>query len=184
MPQVATGSVLRPSAEMPNTIYRLWPTLGRLCAGVHGSFRRQRPAKTPLNAAINYLTGCLSRDIRAAILRVGLHPGLGTLHAVRNGNEALVWDLMEIFRAPLTEGLAVALFNQNRLRSEMFEGGRMNRAGVRAVITGYESALSRRITWGGRRWPWRRVMEFEARAFGRHCGDPDKFPLEPVLLDY
>lgn len=161
-----------------------WPALGRLCSAVSGVFRRERPAESPLNAAINYLTAMLARDIRSAILRVGLHPGFGTLHAPRDRYEPLVYDLMEIFRAPLTEGLAVGLFNQGRLKLEMFHNGRMDRDAVRAVIMGYEAALDRRITRDGRRLPWRKVMEAEARAFARHCGDPQKHRFEPIVLDY
>lgn len=99
-------------------------------------------------------------------------------------SEALTYDLMEIFRAPLTEGLAVALFNQARLREDMFDGARMNRDAVRAVITGYEQALDRRISHRGQRLCWRDVMTAQARAWGRYCADPQKYPFQPVLIDY
>ena len=84
-----------------------WPALARLCEAHVGRFTRQRPAHDPLNAAINYLTGMLSGDIRAAVLAAGLHPGFGVLHQPADGHQACIWDLMEGFRALLTEGLAV-----------------------------------------------------------------------------
>ena len=98
-----------------------WPALGSLCQYAQQPFSRQRPAKNPLNASINYLTALLERDVRSATIKAGLHPGFGALHSARDGNEALVYDMMEIYRAALTEGLAVTLFNQKRLDESMFQ---------------------------------------------------------------
>ncbi|WYK04404.1 CRISPR-associated endonuclease Cas1 [Cereibacter sphaeroides f. sp. denitrificans] len=117
-----------------------WPALGRLAAGTAAPFRRQRPAHDPLNAAINYLTALLSRDTRAAVLAAGLHPGFGFLHRPRDRAEPCVYDLMEPFRAPLSEGLAAHLFNARRLRPDMFandeEGMRISPEGRRALLRG------------------------------------------------
>lgn len=167
-----------------------WPALGRVCVAVTGRFQRQRPARDALNAAINYLTAMLERDIRAAALRAGLHPGFGVLHRPRDGHEACIYDLMEGFRAPLTEGLAVSLFNRNRLRDDMFDAGegqvRISRAGIRAIITGYEAAMARKLrsAHSGKQRNWRAIMLEEARAYGRHCADPGKHPFEGQVLDY
>ena len=54
-----------------------WPALGRLADGAPVPFRRRRPATDPLNAAINYLTGILERDVAQSIGASGLHPGFG-----------------------------------------------------------------------------------------------------------
>lgn len=168
-----------------------WPALGRLAATAPQPFRRSRPAADPLNAAINYLTALLSRDIRAALLRRGLHPGFGVLHGPADGNEACVWDLMEGFRAGLSEGLAATLFNQGRLRPEMFaelsDGGiRIGREGRVAIIRGYEAAAGRvvRSPHSGRRRTWRLVMQEEAGAYAAHCRDPGSTSFAPCLLDH
>lgn len=167
-----------------------WPALGRLCGAVQGNFMRQRPARDALNAAINYLTAMLERDIHSAILRAGLHPGFGLLHTPRDRHEACVYDLMEGFRAPLTEGVAVTLFNQSRLREQMFDvcddSVRIDRDGIRALITGYERTVSRKLrsVHSGQQRTWRAIMLEEARAFGRHCSDPTKNPFEGQVLDY
>ena len=57
---------------------------------------------------------------------------------------------MEPFRAPLTEGLPVYLFNASRLRPEMFtEGGgravEISEEGRRAIVLGYEAAVAKRV---------------------------------------
>ena len=188
LPQAGSINAIRGHEGEAASVY--WPALGRVCMSVQGRFTRQRPARDALNAALNYLTAMLERDVRAAALRAGLHPGFGLLHRPRDHHDACVYDLMEGFRAPLTEGLAVQLFNQNRLRAEMFastdNGIRIERDGIRALITGYETAVSRKLrsTHSGRNRTWRAIMLEEARAYGRHCADPEKNPFQGQQLDY
>lgn len=166
-----------------------WPALGRLTRGATRPLRRQRPARDPLNAAVNYLTALLLRDTRVAILSAGLHPGFGLLHASRDRAEAAVYDLMEPFRAPLTEGLAATLFNQRRLRPEMFDvsesGVRMSGAARRAVIAGYESALSRAVNVRGRKGKlaWRPMMRRQALDLAAALRRDDPTLFLPYLME-
>lgn len=165
-----------------------WPALGRLAAGVDGPLRRSRPAADPLNAALNYLSALLARDVRTGLMRRGLHAGIGVLHAAQDGGEACLWDLIEAFRAPLAEGLAVALFNQGRLRAEMFaqEAGavRIGPEARAAIVRGYETAAARVIASPrtGRRQTWRGLMEEEAGAYAAHCRDPEAAPFAPNII--
>lgn len=188
LPHATTIDALRGHEGEAAALY--WPALGRLCVVTTGVFRRQRPARDALNAAINYMTAMLERDIRAAVLRAGLHPGFGLLHRPRDRHDACIYDLMEGFRAPLSEGAAVTLFNQNRLRPEMFETGeksvRITHAGIRAIIMGYEAAVGRKLksVHSGNNRSWRRIMQEEAYRFAHHCGDPGKHPFQGQVLDY
>ncbi|MBL3587685.1 CRISPR-associated endonuclease Cas1 [Rhodovulum sulfidophilum] len=157
--------------------------MGRLCEEAHRPFRRQRPAEDPLNAAINYLSAILERDTRAAVLAAGLHPGFGLLHRPQDRAEACVYDLMEPFRAPLTEGLAVFLFNARRLRPQMFAGVgggvRISTEGRRALIAGYETAVARRVNVPDRshKLAWRPMMRRQAQDLAQalRAGDPARF---------
>lgn len=167
-----------------------WPALGQLTEGAPSPFRRTRPATDAINATINYLTAVLERDIRTAILGADLHPGFGILHSAHDYSEAAVYDLMEAFRAPLTEGLAAYLFNARRLRLDMFggEGGEpshISREGRRAIITGYESAVSKRVNITGRtgKLAWRPMMQRQAHDLANaiRTGDPDRFV--PYLME-
>ena len=148
-----------------------WRPLGLLARPSVDDFRRSRPARDALNAAINYLTGILERDTRAAIQAVGLLPGLAFLHGTRDRHDGLIFDLMEPFRAPLTEGLAVFLFNARRLRAEMFgsadeTGIAISSEGRRAIVEGYETAASRRINVPGTtgKLAWRPMMRWQAQS--------------------
>ena len=189
LPMAADASALRGHEGAAAAIY--WPALGRLAAHAPQPFRRVRPAGDAVNAAINYLTAMLSRDVRAALLKASLHPGFGVLHVSADSSEACVWDLMEAFRAPLTEGLAVGLFNQGRLKPDMFdtrvEGGvHIGREAVRAIIRGYETAAGRAVKnpHTGRKRTWRGLMEDDAHAYAAHCRTPETKPFTPYLLDY
>jgi CRISPR-associated protein Cas1 len=167
-----------------------WPALGLLTEAAPTPFRRSRPGRDPLNATVNYLAAILGRDIGAAVQATGLHPGFGTLHTTRERADACVYDLMEPFRAPLTEGLAAFLFNSRRLRPEMFsrlDGGgvRIGRDAVRAIIKGYEAAVARRvnITGGKGKLAWRPMMRHQARSLIRALKAGDAAPFTPYLME-
>ena len=167
-----------------------WPAFGAMIDGMEGDFRRSRPAADPVNAVINYLTGILERDTRAAIQSVGLHPGFGFLHAAKDGHEGLVYDLMEPFRAGLTEGIVAHLFNARRLRPDMFDvvsepPTRMHDEARRAVIRGYEAAVAKRInrTDGGGKLGWRAMMRHQAATLARAVERRDVTLFIPHLME-
>lgn len=167
-----------------------WPAIGALSAGASSQrFKRERPALTPLNATLNYFTAILERDVRSALLSANLHTGFGILHSARDRSDAAVYDLMEAFRAPLAEGLAVFLFNSNRLKNDMFtktEGGiRIQSSARRAIITGYEQALAKRVNVTGKnvKLAWRPLMRrqaFDLAACFRH---KDISLFQPYLME-
>jgi len=168
-----------------------WPILGSLLNGAGDTpFRRSRPAEDPLNAVINYMTAILERDMRAAIQSVGLHPGFAFLHGVRDRHDGLVFDLMEPFRAPLTEGLAVYLLNARRLRADMFLASErwpveISDEGRRAIVLGYETAVARRVnrTDGGGKLGWRAMMQHQARLLVHAVTSTKPDPFVPYLLE-
>ena len=167
-----------------------WPALGLLTKDSTAPFRRQRPAKDGLNATVNYLCAILSRDIHGAVLATGLHPGFGALHVARDRGDACIYDMMEPFRAPLTEGLAVFLFNARRLRPDMFsklaDGSvRISRDAVGAIITGYEQAVAKRvnITGGKGKLAWRVMMRRQARDLARALRNGDISLFTPYLME-
>ncbi|MEQ8817872.1 MAG: CRISPR-associated endonuclease Cas1 [Thalassobaculum sp.] len=170
-----------------------WPALGGLVkptwACPEKPLRRlRRPCPDPANVVLNYLAWLLARDVEALALRHGLHPGFGALHSARDGGDACVYDLMEIFRAPLAEGLAVYLFNNRILNEAMFarteDGIRLARPGHAAIIGGYQKRLTDVVVSprSGHRLTWRRMIEEDIVAYGRHCrGDADWLPYR---MDY
>ena len=55
-------------------------------------------ATDPTNALLNYGYALLEAETRIACYTAGLHPGLGIVHADRDGRASLVYDLMEAAR--------------------------------------------------------------------------------------
>lgn len=166
-----------------------WLALGDLCAHAPDPFRRARPAKDPLNASINYLIGILTRDIRTALQEAKLHPGFGVLHSARDHQMAAVYDLIEPFRAPLTEGLAVYLFNANRLRPDMFSEEEdvlhIHWRGRKALIAGYEQAIAKRVNVTGTKMKlaWRPLMRRQAYDLARGFRQSDPELFQPYLME-
>jgi CRISPR-associated protein Cas1 len=180
-----------------------WPLYAKALAGNFAFswqdwHRNRRPPPDPVNACLGYLSALLERDIRVAVERAGLHPGMGALHSAREGADALIYDLMEGFRAALPEAILATMIARSQIRPDMFviraerdEMGQENRScrmeivARRALIQGYESWLSRPVKSrrSGQRLLWRALMEEEARAMA-DCllGVAEAF--SPYEIDY
>lgn len=67
--------------------------------GVVFTNRQQRPAYEPFNALLNYLYGILYTQVQLALLKSGLDPTMGILHADQyGGRPTLAYDLIEPYR--------------------------------------------------------------------------------------
>ncbi|MEN9874637.1 MAG: hypothetical protein RL186_1534, partial [Pseudomonadota bacterium] len=191
--QVAMGHEGRAAA-----IY--WPALSLLIdpSFGFGGQRVRRPPPDPINACLGFLYALLARDIRVAVQRAGLHPGLGALHSARGRNMALVYDLMEAFRAPICEATLMNLIGRGAIKANMFvilgppdpedrsvpHTCRMEEVARRALLTGYENRLREVITSRrtGLRIAWRALFEEEARALADvFAGHASVF--EPYRMD-
>jgi len=166
-----------------------WPALGQCLA--HGwklTHRRRQPPPDPVNLAISYLATMLTRDIAALAMRRGLHTGFGVLHETQDARHALALDLVEEFRAPLVEGLAVYLFNNRILKEEMFEAKdgavRLWSNGTKALIRGYEAWLDRAVASPrtGDKVSWRRLIDEQIVAYGEHALGGEAYA--PYALDH
>ncbi|MDQ7911190.1 CRISPR-associated endonuclease Cas1 [Phytohabitans sp. ZYX-F-186] len=133
------------------------------------SVRTRRPARDPLNAALNLCYGLLTADALRAVVACGLDPHAGFLHSSGRNKPALALDLVEEFRAPVADSVVINAFNNGEIRARDFSTvlgtTRIGERGRKALIAGYE----RRVT-GTFRHPifgydvtWRRAMEIQAR---------------------
>jgi CRISPR-associated protein Cas1 len=113
--------------------------------------RTRRPPRDRFNALISFLYALVMSDCRAALEAVGLDSQLGFLHAVRPGRPALALDLLEEFRAPLADRLALTLINRGQLQARDFderEGGAvlLNDIGRKSVIAAYQTRKQEEIS--------------------------------------
>jgi len=83
--------------------------------------RNRRPPLDPMNALLSFLYTLLAHDCTGALESVGLDPQIGFLHALRPGRPSLALDLMEEFRAPLADRLALSLVNLQQVSAHSFK---------------------------------------------------------------
>lgn len=176
----AAASLAEARAAEAEAARRYWPALSAcLEHGFALPSRRDPQRATPVNAVLDYTASLLTRDIRAAVLQAGLHPGFGVLHAAADDRDACVYDLIEPFRAPLAEGLAVYLLNNRVLRAADFvlgpprgagrHGIRLLPAASRKLVQGYEAWMARAIVDPAtkRRTTWRSLVRRDAQRFAQ-----------------
>mgnify|MGYP000920583945 CR=1 FL=1 len=83
--------------------------------------RGDRPARDPVNALLNYGYAFLEREVRLAVIGHGLDVRIGFLHVSDGRRSSLVFDLMEVFRAPLIDRFVLSLLRKGCLKPENFE---------------------------------------------------------------
>lgn len=82
--------------------------------------RSQHPAKDPVNSLLNYGYAFLEREVRIAVALAGMEPRIGFFHANDGRKDSLIFDMMEFFRQPVVDRLALNLLNKKMLQPENF----------------------------------------------------------------
>jgi CRISPR-associated protein Cas1 len=83
--------------------------------------RSRNPPLTNVNAVLSFLYTLLMYRVESAIESQGLDICVGNLHAINYGKNALVFDLMEEFRAAISDSVCCSLFNLGILKDDDFE---------------------------------------------------------------
>jgi CRISPR-associated protein Cas1 len=145
--------------------------------------RNRRPPRDPVNATLSFLYALLVRDCVAALLAVGLEPGLGVFHRVRLGRPSLALDLAEEFRPLIADSVALSALNTGELSPDHFvqrgAGVALTDAGRRAVIGAYERRMASTIVHElfGYTASYRRILAIQARLLARCLeGDISQYP--------
>lgn len=128
--------------------HRYFSALGNLL-GETWTFekRNRRPPRDPVNAMLSYGYGVLFQNVLTLVVRRGLHPQVGTLHAVSERRPALIADLMEEFRPLVVDAVVLKLLLNSRIKPEHFDYSssdypcRLNSAGRRLFIQSLETKL-------------------------------------------
>lgn len=82
--------------------------------------RNRRPPKDATNALLSFLYALLAQDCRSGVEACGLDAAVGFFHRDRPGRPGLALDLMEEFRAPLADRLALSLINRQQISEKDF----------------------------------------------------------------
>lgn len=82
--------------------------------------RHKHPAPDPVNALLSFGYFYLEREVRIALAAFGADVRVGFFHSNNGRKDSLVYDLMELFRAAVSDRLVLKLLNLGRLKPEDF----------------------------------------------------------------
>ena len=135
--------------------------------------RNRRPPKDPVNALLSFAYSLLVRAWTVSLAAVGFDAWRGLYHQPRYGRPALALDLMEPFRPLVADSVVVQAINNGEVRPTDFRNaaGAVNLGpdGRRRFISTFERRLGHEVVHPlfGYRVSYRRLMEMQARLFGR-----------------
>jgi CRISPR-associated protein Cas1 len=177
-PRYDTMDALRGDEGQAGAIY--WPLLAGLARRgfAERNFKRHRsPPDSPLNAVHNFTAGLLRRDVEVLVRAHGLHPGFGVLHTPDSGKSSCVFDLMEEFRAPIAEALAMLVFataevgepHFYRVAVEGSEAVHISSEGVSRIIRAYERHVNHKVKLPDGAWStWRGLIDHQVCRYSEH----------------
>lgn len=150
--------------------------------------RSRRPPLNPPNAVLSYAYTLLAAECESLIHLHGLDPAIGCYHEAAENRPALALDLIEPFRAPVADALALDLFSHGTLQPSLhFEsrngGCYLNYDGKKRFFVAYERRMERDFSHqqSGRRTSLRHELENQVLAFRRAVLDDVMF--EPFLMN-
>jgi CRISPR-associated protein Cas1 len=128
--------------------------------------RSKRPAYDPFNALLNYLYGMLYPMVELALMKAGLDPYTGILHADEYNKPTLVYDMIEPYRH-WAEATAMRLCLDGSLPPDAFEesereGFWLARPGKQAVISTFLAFMDEMQDYQGK--PRRRTTHITLDA--------------------
>lgn len=172
-----------------------WPAFGSIFGKLAFVRRTRAGDGGPVNVVLDILSGLLRRDLDGLILKVGLHPAIGFLHAQTDVDWSLSADLVEEYRAPLIESLTAYLFNNRLLDGGMFEADeidgvlRPDAAAYAVIIRQFEAWIERPIVSPqvGDTTTWRGLVEDQLDHLGKVLEDAldgTAVTYHPYRMDY
>jgi len=155
----------------------------------HAPFERRsrRPPHNAANAILSYTYTLLAAEAECQLHAIGLDPAIGFLHEPADRRASLALDLIEPFRAPVADAMALDLLSHGTLKPdahfEKREGGvYLNTGGKKRFFVAYERRLEREFTGlrNGRRSTLRNEIHESALAFKKALLDHEAF--QPFLM--
>lgn len=145
--------------------------------------RNRRPPRDPVNALLSYAYSVLVRTFTVVLSAVGFDPYRGFYHQPRYGRPALALDLMEPFRPLIADSVVIQVINNGEIRTRDFTSAAgavaIRPEGRKRLIAAFERRLSHEVTHPLFEYTlsYRRLIELQARLFGRHLlGEIEHYP--------
>jgi CRISPR-associated protein Cas1 len=146
--------------------------------------RNRRPPLDRVNALLSYLYTLLRFDAAGALTAHGLDPAVGFLHRDRPGRAGLALDLIEEFRAPLADRIALTLINRQQIQPQHFRTTETGAVlftddGRKEILTAWQKRKQEEIEhpFLGEKIPIGLLLHSQALLLARHLrGDLDAYP--------
>lgn len=145
--------------------------------------RNRRPPNDPVNALLSFAYALLTRALTVNLSAVGFDPYRGYYHQPRYGRPALSLDLMEPFRPLIADSSVIQAINNGEIKPSDFVTAAgsvaLDEDGRKRFISAFERRLGHEVTHPlfGYRLSYRRLLELQARLFGRYLlGELDEYP--------
>ncbi|MCS7103521.1 MAG: CRISPR-associated endonuclease Cas1 [Candidatus Korarchaeum sp.] len=139
-----------------------WSSLARVLPqdlGFTSRKKRYEEPKDPFNVILNYLYSLLMSEAWFSLDSIGLDPFLGFLHAPSNRRPALAADLMEEFRQPVVDRIALGLVND---AAKISKDSFLTDEGRKILMKAYEDRMRTMVTFRGRKLSIRTQMRLQA----------------------
>jgi CRISP-associated protein Cas1 len=150
--------------------------------------RSRRPPHNAANAILSYTYTLLASEAEAELHATGLDPAIGFLHETTDRRPSLALDLIEPFRAPVADAMALDLLSHGSLHpTNHFQrhdaGVYLNTEGKKRFFVAYERRMEREFTseQHGRRTSLRR--EIQGQVIGIKKALLDGEPFLPFLMN-
>jgi len=156
----------------------------------HAPFERRsrRPPHNAPNAVLSYAYTLLSAEAEACLHAIGLDPAIGFFHAPKDRRPSLALDIIEPFRAPLADAMALDLLTHSVLNPHThFEnrngGVYLNLEGRKRFYVAYERRMEREFSseQHGGRTSLRGELHNQCRAVKKAVNEGE--PFEPFLMN-
>lgn len=128
-------------------------------AGFFGRVRQG--AFDELNCLLNYGYGILYSTVWGAILNAGLEPFAGFLHTDRPGKPSLVLDLVEEFRQPVVDRVAISHINLGE--PVKITDGFLDEETRKTIGAKILERLNSTVVFDGRKYKIKSVIQLQAR---------------------
>jgi CRISPR-associated protein Cas1 len=141
-------------------------TLGKLIPDKY-TFRgrSKNPAMDQFNCMLNYAYGILYSRVESACIIAGLDPYIGVLHTDNYNKTALVFDIIEMYRAYMDE-IVFSLFTKRKVRKDMFDeikggGFWLNKSGKQLLVEAVNNSFENKIKYKGRTIKLGNIIQFD-----------------------
>lgn len=126
--------------------------------------RSRNPAEDEFNCMLNYGYGIMYSNVEKACIIAGLDPFIGIMHVDNYNRQALVFDLIEMYRMYI-DRIVFRLFATKKVKAEQFdkiEGGYyLNKEGKELLIGEYNKDMESKIKYKGRNIELQNIIQYD-----------------------